>query len=70
MSYRIHIERLDSASGTRAPTTLEEWLQVVAATSGTRLALGDAISRNPLTLEEVRNPNPGGDVEVFFPKQA
>jgi hypothetical protein len=70
MGYSIHIERPDSVGGAQVPITLEEWRRAVAATPGMRLAVGNATFHDPVTREEIRLPNSGGDAEVFFPKES
>ena len=73
VAYSIHIARVDDfgesfdADDNRTnPISLEDWEQVVAATSGVRLTSADVVITNPHTGEIITIPCKAGDAEVYF----
>jgi hypothetical protein len=61
MAYAIHIRR------EAAPISLAEWQVVAARQQGVRLSDGDLVVVNPVTGEEIRFPNNGGDADLWYP---
>lgn len=59
MAYEIHIRR-DS------PIDIQEWTELVEASTDIRLNEDDIVVNNPVTGEEIRMARSQGSAEVFF----
>lgn len=68
MAYEIHIRRNVDRDEDGPAITLAEWIDVVNAVEGVRLADGDYLITVPDTGQILKFPNNGGDAEVLFPR--